>query len=57
MPLTGMQKKPFASTVVPHERQRRKREVDSSYATTTPVFCDRAVNDIKSKQGIAWADS
>ena len=29
------------------ERQRRKREVSSSYGTTTAVFCDRVVQGIK----------
>ena len=28
------------------ERQRRKREVSSSYGTTTAVFCDRVVHGI-----------
>ena len=29
------------------ERQRRKREVSSSYGTTTAMFCERVVHGIK----------
>ena len=31
------------------ERQRRKREVSSSYGTTTAMFCERVVYGIKWK--------
>ena len=35
LPLTGAPNNASASTVAPHERERRKREVSSSYGTTT----------------------
>ena len=38
------------------ERQRRKREVSSSYGTTKNLFCERVVKGIKNKECIAWAD-
>ena len=37
----------YASTVAAHERQRRKREVSSSYGTTWAMFCERAVKNCK----------
>ena len=37
----------FGSTVPPHERQRRRREVSSSYGTITAMFCDRVVKGCK----------
>ena len=47
LPLTGAPNNASASTVAPHERERRKREVSSSYGTTTTAFCERAVKSCK----------
>ena len=37
----------FLPTAALHERQRRKSEVDSSYKTTTSMFCERVVDGRK----------
>ena len=42
LPLIPAPNNALGSTVAPHERQRRKTKVDSSYATTTTFFRDRA---------------
>ncbi len=39
------------------ERQRRKKEVDASYETTTTMSRERVVKDGKCVHGIACADS
>ena len=43
----------FLSTFAPHQRQRRKKKVDSSYATKMSTSRERVVNDYSLAQGIA----
>ena len=47
LPLIPTPNNAYASTVAAHERQRRKREVSSSYGTTWAMFCERAVKNCK----------
>ena len=47
LPLTGSTNSTFGSTVAAHERQRRKREVSSSYGAIRNMFCERVVQGIK----------
>ncbi|MGM9546099.1 MAG: hypothetical protein ACI3VI_05930, partial [Vescimonas sp.] len=56
LPLMPTPNNAFGSTVAPYERQRRRREVNSSYGTTTAMFCERVVYGINENQCIAWAD-
>ena len=53
LPLTGSPNSAFGSTVAAHERQRRKREVSSSYGATWNLFCDRVGKGRKYAHGIA----
>ena len=43
LPLMPTPNNASVSTVAPYERQRRKKKVDSSYATITTVFCKHVV--------------
>ena len=47
LPLTGSTNSTFGSTVAAHERQRRQREVSSSYGAIRNMFCERVVHGIK----------
>ena len=47
LPLAGSTNNAFGSTVAVHERQRRKRDVSSSYGATWNLFCKRVVHGIK----------
>ena len=49
LPLTGAPNNAFGSTVAAHERQRRKRDVSSSYGTTTAGSCERLGKGINKK--------
>ena len=49
LPLMPTPNNAFGSTVPPHERQRRKRDVSSSYGTTWILSCDRVVQGISSR--------
>ena len=41
LPLMPAPNNAIISTVAPHERQRRKKNVDASYKTITDMFCER----------------
>ena len=41
LPLIPTPNNASVSTAVPHERQRRKKNVDASYKTITDMFCER----------------
>ena len=56
LPLMPTPNNAFGSTVAAHERQRRRREVNSSYVSISTVFCERVVICTKFKPGIARAD-
>ena len=56
LPLMPTPNSAFGSTVAPHERQRRRREVSSSSGTTWNLFCERVEIGANDKQCIAWAD-
>ena len=43
LPLIPITNSLFGSTVALHERQRRRKKVDSSFATKSTVFCERVV--------------
>ena len=49
LPLAGSTNNAFGSTVAAHERQRRKREVSSSYGTAWNLFCERVGKGINNK--------
>ena len=50
LPLMPTPNNAFGSTVAAHERQRRKREVSSSYGTTKAGACERVVYSIKTRK-------
>ena len=44
LPLIPITNNDFGSTVASHERQRRKKKIDSSFAAITNIYRERAVN-------------
>ena len=50
LPLIPTTNNAFGSTVAPHERQRRRKKVSSSYGSTTVVLCERVVYGITNRK-------